>query len=459
MSTADCDSLFHRDLNQEYPVMVRGEGIYLYDDAGRRYIDGHSGAGNVILGHGNKRIAAAMAEQAGTLAYCFSAFHTNQPARELSRRIAALAPGDLDCVYFVSGGSEGIETALKIARQYHLQQGNRQKFRVIARWRGYHGATLGALSATGMPALREPFSPWLLPFHHIAPCYPYRCSFAGCDSRCNYSCANELEKAILQLGPDNVAAFVCEPVVQGGIAAGVPPEEYYGIVRETCDKYGVLFIADEIITGFGRTGKPFAIEHWDVVPDMIVFGKAASAGYCPLSGVIMRGGIRDSFRGSGDSFAHVFTYVDNPVAMRVGLTVQDILDEEQVDRRGRGDRRLPAREGAAATRAPSHRRRDPRQGDAAGDRAGKGPRHPRAVPGLGERPQADGRADVRARPVSLGHGRLRRLEERRRRALLPAADHHPGPRSTRGWGSSTRRSAGSRESSVLQAETGRCGAN
>ncbi len=330
MSTTDSDSLFHRDLNQEYPVMVRGEGIYLVDEEGRRYIDGTSGAGNVILGHGNKRIAAAMAEQAGTLAYCFSAFHTNRPARELSQRIAALAPGDLDCVYFVSGGSEGIETAFKIARQYHLQQGNKQKYRVIARWRGYHGATLGALSATGMPALREPFSPWLLPFHHIAPCYPYRCSFAGCDSRCNYSCAGELEKAILQLGPDNVAAFVGEPVVQGGIAAGVPPEEYYGIVRETCDKYGVLFIADEIITGFGRTGKPFAIEHWDVVPDMIVFGKAASAGYCPLSGVIMRGKIRDSFRGSGDSFAHVFTYVDNPVAMRVGLTVQDILEEEQV---------------------------------------------------------------------------------------------------------------------------------
>ena len=186
------------------------------------------------------------------------------------------------------------------------------------------------LSATGMPALREPFSPWLLPFHHIAPCYPYRCPFAGCDSRCNYSCAGELEKAILQLGPDNVAAFVGEPVVQGGIAGGVPPEEYYGIVRETCDKYGVLFIADEIITGFGRTGKPFAIEHWDAVPDMIVFGKAASAGYSPLSGVIMRAKIRDSFRGSGDRFAHVFTYVDNPVAMRVGLTVQDILEEEQV---------------------------------------------------------------------------------------------------------------------------------
>ncbi len=330
MPTPEPDSLFHRDLNQEYPVMVRGEGIYLVDDGGRRYMDGTSGAGNVILGHGNKRIAAAMAEQAGTLAYCFSAFHTNRPARELSQRIAALAPGDLDCVYFVSGGSEGIETALKIARQYHLQQGNKQKYRVIGRWRGYHGATLGALSATGMPALREPFSPWLLPFHHIAPCYPYRCPFAGCEGRCNYSCAGELEKAILQLGPDNVAAFVGEPVVQGGIAAGVPPEEYYGIVRETCDKYGVLFIADEIITGFGRTGKPFAIEHWDVVPDMIVFGKAASAGYCPLSGVIMRAKIRDSFRGSGDRFAHVFTYVDNPVAMRVGLTVQDILDEEQV---------------------------------------------------------------------------------------------------------------------------------
>ena len=326
----DADTLFHRDLNQEYPVMVRGEGIYLIDENGRRYIDGTAGAGNVILGHGNKRIATAMAEQAETLAYCFSAFYTNQPAHELSERIATLAPGDLNCIYFVSGGSEGIETALKLARQYHLQQGNKQKFRVISRWRGYHGATLGALSVTGMPGLREPFSPWLLPFHHISPCYPYRCRFAGCEGVCNNTCANELERAIVELGPDNVAAFVGEPIVQAGIAGGVPPDEYYSIVRETCDKYDVLYIADEVITGFGRTGKAFAIQHWDVVPDMIVFGKAASAGYCPLSGVIMRDKIRDSFRSSGDSFAHVFTYVDNPVAMRVGLTVQDILEEEQI---------------------------------------------------------------------------------------------------------------------------------
>ncbi len=328
--TTCSDTLFHRDLNQEYPVMVRGEGIYLIDDQGRRYIDGIAGAGNVILGHGNKRIATAMAKQAETLAYCFSAFYTNQPALELSQRIADLAPGDLNCTYFVSGGSEGIETALKMARQFHLQQGNKQKVRVIGRWRGYHGATLGALSATGMPALREPFSPWLLPFHHISPCYPYRCNFAGCESACNYSCAHELEKAIIQLGPDNVAAFIGEPVVQGGIAGGVPPEEYYGIVRSICDKYNVLYIADEIITGFGRTGKPFAIQHWDIVPDILVFGKAASAGYCPLSGVIASEKIRDSFRSSNDTFAHVFTYVDSPVAMRVGLTVQEILQEQKI---------------------------------------------------------------------------------------------------------------------------------
>jgi adenosylmethionine-8-amino-7-oxononanoate aminotransferase len=323
-------ALFQRDPTHDYPVAVRGEGIYIYDDQGRRYLDGTSGAGNVTLGHGRQRIAQVMADQAATLAYCFSAFFTNKLAQDLAERIAAIAPGDLDHVYFVSGGSEGIETAFKLARQYHLLRGNERKQQIIARWRAYHGATLGALGATGMPALRAPFAPWLPDFPHISACYPYRCTFAGCAGQCNLDCANDLEREILQAGPENVAAFVAEPVCMAGIAVGVPPPDYYRRVRQICDKYDVLFIADEVITGFGRTGRYFGIEHWDVVPDMIVFGKGVSSGYCPMGGVIMRRGVRDPFVEKGAFFPHIFTYVNNPLAMRIAGEVLDIIEEEGI---------------------------------------------------------------------------------------------------------------------------------
>lgn len=328
--TADKGNLFHRDLQREYPVIVRGEGIYLYDDAGRRYIDGIAGAGNVTLGHGRQRIGQVMGEQAETLAYCFSAFFTNQPALDLAPRIAELAPGDLNNCYFVSGGSEAVETAFKLARQYHLQQGHSQKYKIISRWRGYHGATLAAMAASGLPAQRNPFAPLLPDFPHIAACHPYRCALAGCGGTCNLLCARQLEEAILQAGPENVAAFIAEPVVMAGAAVAVPPAGYFAEIREICDRYDVLFIADEIITGFGRTGRFFAMEHWDVVPDMIAFGKAASSGYVPLGGVVFSDAIRQSFLDRGESFAHVFTYVNNPLAARVCGTVLDIIQEEGI---------------------------------------------------------------------------------------------------------------------------------
>ena len=323
------DHLFQRNASYPFPLLERGEGIYVYDTAGKRYIDGAAGAGNVTLGHGRDRIAQVMAEQAASLAYCFSSHFGTQSALDLADRIAALAPGSLNHLYFVSGGSEGVETAFKMARLYHVHRGKTQKQLIISRWRGYHGATLGAMSATGT-LLRNPFRPWLADFPHIAPCYPYRCGFAGCEGRCNLSCARELEEAILQAGADNVEAFIAEPVVMAGIAAGVPPPDYFPLIREICDRHDVLFIVDEVITGFGRSGKPFAIEHWDVVPDMIVFGKGVSSGYIPLGGVILQDRIRQVLDASGQSFPHVYTYVNNPVAMKVGLTVLDILEEEQI---------------------------------------------------------------------------------------------------------------------------------
>lgn len=328
--TAAKGALFHRDLQREYPVIVKGEGIYLYDEGGRRYIDGIAGAGNVTLGHGRKRIAEVMGEQAATLAYCFSAFFTNRPALDLAPRIAELAPGDLNSCYFVSGGSEGVETAFKMARQYHLQQGRSQKHKIISRWRGYHGATLGAMAASGLPGQRNPFAPLLPDFPHIAACHPYRCAFEGCGGTCNLTCARQLEEAILQAGPENVAAFVAEPVVMAGAAVAVPPAGYFEEIRAICDRYEVLWIADEIITGFGRTGRYFASEYWNAVPDMIVFGKAASSGYLPLGGVVISDRIRQSFIDKGETFAHVFTYVNNPVAMRVCGTVLDIIEEEGI---------------------------------------------------------------------------------------------------------------------------------
>lgn len=323
-------ALFLKDPAGGYPTIVRGEGIHLYDDQGRRYIDGAAGASNVTLGHGRADIARVMGEQAETLAYAFSIHFESKPARDYAARLTAAAPGDLDKAYFVSGGSEAIETALKIARQYHLLRGKDAKQLVISRWGGYHGGTLGAMSLSGVPGPRAPFAPWLADFPHIAPCYPYRCRFEGCNGVCNLNCADDLEAEIRRRGPENVAAFVCEPVPIAAFVCGVPPEGYFARVREICDRHDVLFIADEIVTGFGRSGRLFAMEHWDVLPDMIVFGKGASSGYIPLGGVLMRRAVAAAFAEAGQEFLHIFTYVNNPVAMRVGLEVLDIIEREEI---------------------------------------------------------------------------------------------------------------------------------
>lgn len=326
----DENALFLKDPAGDYPTIVRGEGIHLYDDQGRRCIDGTAGASNVTLGHGRAEIARVMREQAETLAYAFSIHFQSKPAREYAMRLTAAAPGDLDKAYFVSGGSEAIESALKVARQYHLLRGNEGKQLVISRWGGYHGGTLGAMSLSGVPGPRAPFAPWLADFPHIAACYPYRCRFDGCKGVCNLSCADDLEVEIRRRGPENVAAFVCEPVPIAAFVCGVPPEGYFARVREICDRHDVLFIADEIVTGFGRSGRLFAMEHWDVLPDMIVFGKGASSGYIPLGGVLMRQAVAAAFAEAGQEFHHIFTYVNNPVAMRVGLEVLHIIEREEI---------------------------------------------------------------------------------------------------------------------------------
>lgn len=322
-------ALLLQDPAYDYPVVERGEGIYVYDGAGKRYIDGTAGAGNVILGHGRRRIARIMADQAGKLAFVFTAHFANPVAAELAGRLAKKAPGRLNHAYFVSGGSEGVETALKLARLYHLRRGQGQKHQVIARWTSYHGATLGALSTTGS-AVRQAYSPWLPGFDHIDPCLPRACVFDGCGETCTLACVQELERAIVRAGPENVAAFVADPIVLAAGSVSLPPADYFPRVREICDRHDVLWIADEVVTGFGRTGRFFGVQHWDAVPDIMAFGKGVSSGYLPMGGVLFTDEIRQVLEDKKDSLPHVFTYVNNPLAARVGLTVLDLMEEENI---------------------------------------------------------------------------------------------------------------------------------
>jgi adenosylmethionine-8-amino-7-oxononanoate aminotransferase len=243
---------------------------------------------------------------------------------ELSARIAALAPGDMKKtgrVYLTSGGSEAVETAIKMARQYHVERGKPSKFKVITRWQSYHGSTLGALAATGNVARRELYTPLIQATPHIAPCFCYRCPYGLKYPKCDIACVEDLERAIRQEGPDTVAAFMAEPVV--GATLGVAPavDGYWPRLREICDRYDVLLIADEVMTGVGRTGKNFAVDHYKVVPDLIVAGKGLSAGYTPLGAVIARGRVADAIKTGRGYFEHGFTYSANPLSAAIGNAV------------------------------------------------------------------------------------------------------------------------------------------
>jgi adenosylmethionine-8-amino-7-oxononanoate aminotransferase len=243
---------------------------------------------------------------------------------ELSARIAALAPGDMKKtgrVYLVSGGSEAVETAIKMARQYHVERGKPSKFKVITRWQSYHGSTLGALAATGNAARREIYAPLIQATPHIAPCFCYRCPYGLKYPKCDIACADELERAIHQEGPDSVAAFMAEPIVGATLGAAPAVDGYWPRLREICDRHDVLLIADEVMTGIGRTGKNFAVDHYKVVPDLIVTGKGLSAGYTPLGAVIARGRVADAIKAGRGYFEHGFTYSANPLSAAIGNAV------------------------------------------------------------------------------------------------------------------------------------------
>jgi adenosylmethionine-8-amino-7-oxononanoate aminotransferase len=324
---AHADSIFHRTIKSSRPTISHGEGVYLFDTEGKRYLDACAGVHVVSIGHGVKEIAEAMKAQASKAAFTYSHF-LSEPQVELARQIAEIAPGDLSRVFFVSGGSEATESAIKIARKYHLETGNPGKYRVISRWQSWHGNTIGALSMSGRSSWREGYAPYLLNFPHIAPPYCYRCPFGDTYPDCNLRCAEELERVIKQEGADSISAFIAEPIVGTSAPGLTPPPDYYPLIREICDRYDILMIADEVVTGFGRTGKNFAIEHWEgVVPDIMTTGKGLSSGYTPIAATITREEIYEAIHKRSQAFTHGHTYGGNPLSCATALAVQNYIAE------------------------------------------------------------------------------------------------------------------------------------
>ena len=323
--------IFHRYPKMNLPVAAAGEGIELIDSKGKRYLDACGGAAVSCLGHGHPRVLAAIHKQVDALAYAHTSFFTTEVAEQLADELSASAPGDLNHVYFLSGGSEAVEAALKLARQYHVENGQKQRRHFIARRQSYHGNTLGALAIGGNAWRREAFLPLLTPSHHVAPCYAYREQLSGeSDAQYVQRLADELEAKILELGADEVAAFVAETVV-GATAGAVPPVgDYFRKIRAVCDKYGVLLILDEVMSGMGRTGHLYACAEDGIAPDILVIAKGLGAGYQAIGAMIASDRIYNTVVGGSGFFQHGHTYIGHATACAAALAVQQTIREEQL---------------------------------------------------------------------------------------------------------------------------------
>jgi hypothetical protein len=314
-------AVFYRDLHAAYQSIASAEGMYLRTSGGQRILDAVGGAGTVVLGHGVREITDAIAAHGSEVSFVYGATFTNPWAEQLAAALVAMNPQLAARVYFTPGGSEGNETALKMARQYHLHCGRPGRHKVIARWQSFHGSTLATLSLSGRPSWREPFGPQLTAVPHIVPPYCYRCPLGHSYPGCGVACADDLERMIVMEGPDSVAAFIAEPVIGSTVTGVVPVPGYYQRIREICDTHDVLFIVDEVLSGYGRTGRWLAIEHWGVQPDIVVMGKGISSGYVPLGAVLAAPRVVDAFTAGSGVFSHGFTYSGNPMCTFVGLQV------------------------------------------------------------------------------------------------------------------------------------------
>jgi 4-aminobutyrate--pyruvate transaminase len=319
----------HAHQTQGPLIWDRGEGIYLYDTNGKEYIDAAAGMWNVNVGHGRAELAEVAAAQMGRLEYASSfGGASNRPSIELAEMVAGLAPGDLNTILFTAGGSESNDSAFKMARLYWKQRGLPTKRTIIARHMGYHGLTLATTQATGIPRYWEMVEPGVEGFVLVSPPYSYRYGEGLTDDAFVDFLANELEETIARLGPEHVAAFIAEPIMgTGGVL--VPPPGYFPRLRAICDRYDVLLIADEVITGFGRTGTWFAMQQWDVVPDIMTVAKGISSGYLPLGGVLFSDRVREAlYADPALTFMHGFTYTGHPVSCAVAVRNIEILARE-----------------------------------------------------------------------------------------------------------------------------------
>ncbi|MGD9137736.1 MAG: aminotransferase class III-fold pyridoxal phosphate-dependent enzyme, partial [Desulfobacterales bacterium] len=320
-------------LNQEYPSIVKSEGIYLYDDTGKRYVDASSGPILCSLGYGNQQIAEVLKEQALKTAYVFRMDFTSPELEECCTRICQKTNGVMDRVFMVSGGSEATESAIKLARKYQIDSGNSSKFKVISRWLSYHGMTMGSLALSGFPFRRADYVPYVPSTYHIPPAYCYRCWFHKTPDSCELECAQALENEIMMQGPETVAAFIAEPFSGMSLCAAAPRKDYFNKIRKICDKFGVLLILDEVMTGFGRTGKFFAYEHYETPPDLMALGKGIAGGYFPLGAVAVTAGVADAIANGSGTFASGHTWAGNPLGAAVANKTMDLLDEGDLVRR------------------------------------------------------------------------------------------------------------------------------
>jgi adenosylmethionine-8-amino-7-oxononanoate aminotransferase len=321
--------LFPRHFKKTFPIALRGEGCWIISSDGRRFLDASGQAAVVSIGHGVQEIGRAMAEQSSQIAFAHTSQFHSAAAEKLAARLLAIAPANFrngGRVFFTSGGSEATETAIKLARQYHLETGQKGRYRVLSRRQSYHGSTLGAMSVSGNVVRRAPYEPLLAEWGHIAPCFCYHCPFDKTFPQCELVCADDLDVHLLKHNADQAAAFIFEPVVGATLGAAVPPVGYAARIAEICRKNGILLIADEIMTGMGRTGKTFAIQHWGIEPDIILVGKGVASGYAPLGAVLVSARVVAAFeRGSG-AFLHGFTYQAHPVSTAAGNAVFNYLE-------------------------------------------------------------------------------------------------------------------------------------
>ena len=323
-------NVFYRSLKKNYPLLEKGRGVFVWDSNGKRYLDGASGCLVTNIGYGVVEVAEALRDEALNAGFSHGTIFTNRPQEMLARILTEDTPAGLDYVYFVSGGTEANETAFSLAVQYHRQKGNMRKWKIIGRRLSYHGSSFATMSAAGNVQRRDLYSPLVMPFPLAPAPHCYRCYCGLTYPGCGVSCARELEQIILTEGPENIAAFIMEPVIGTSAAASVPPPEYASLVRQICDQYDVLLIADEVLCGYGRSGRFLAMDHWDTTADLVTLGKGLGGGYAPLGALVIHEKVYAVFNENWGRFIHGYTYQGNPVSCAAGVAVNRFLKENDL---------------------------------------------------------------------------------------------------------------------------------